>query len=123
MIKKALVFDDDSNIADIIKYLLEEKGWEVVCITNSNDVVNQTVEILPSIIFMDNNIPDYGGVAAIQKIKNTPAISHIPIVFCTGSANIQSLVTKSGADISLAKPFDITDIHRIIDNIPALKEL
>ncbi|MEO6851577.1 MAG: response regulator [Mucilaginibacter sp.] len=115
--KCVILFDDDENIGIVMKYALEEKGWEVICVKDSNDVVEQVRKFEPALIIMDNHIPDYGGVVATQKIKNEPGLKHIPVIFCTGSQNAQRLAMEAGADDYLMKPFDLVTLYELIDKL------
>lgn len=109
-----LVFDDDQTVFFIIKYILEERGWEVINATQSQNATALIVEHMPSMIIMDNNIPSIGGVAAIKQIKKNPELHHIPIIFCTGSWDIEKLANNAGADAFIAKPFSLDKLYDTI---------
>jgi DNA-binding response OmpR family regulator len=117
MVKRILVFDDDKNISSIIQYILEEKGWEVVCSHNSNDAVEKIKTTQPTIIMMDNNIPDIGGVVTVQRIKLEKELQHIPIIFFTASSDAESLANEAGADACLPKPFDLEKLYNVIESL------
>ncbi len=114
--KKIIIFDDDENINLVIKTILEKQGWEVFTFTNCNDVVEKITSVNPSIIFMDNWIPDIGGIKATQMVKNIPELSHIPIVYFSANSEIKSLAAEAGADAYLAKPFNLYTLEELIDN-------
>jgi len=104
--KRILIFDDDKNIFIILKYILEAEGWEVFDSYNSNNVIEEVNYFNPSIIMMDYNIPDCGGVVATQSIKLDKDLKHIPVIFFTANNDIVKLSQLAGADAYLAKPFD-----------------
>ena len=117
MVKRILVFDDDKDISSIIRYILEEKGWEVLCSLSSNDAIEKIKTIQPTIIMMDNNIPDLGGVAITQQIKREKDLQHIPVIFFTASSDAQTLAKEAGADACLAKPFDLVKLYSVIESL------
>jgi two-component system cell cycle response regulator DivK len=117
-----LFFDDDQDMLSIVVYMLEEKGWQILTSNHCNNVVETVTDFQPSIIIMDNNIPDTGGVAATHCIKQQLALQHIPVVFCTGSADGKKLSEQAGADAYLAKPFNLVKLQEIITQLLPLQE-
>jgi CheY-like chemotaxis protein len=117
IIKRILVFDDDMNMLTILKYILEEKGWEVFTAERSNDAVEKINHFRPSVVLMDNKIPDYGGVITTQRIKGQPELRHIPVILMTANAEIETLAKLAGADGWLAKPFGLDSFYKIINRL------
>jgi len=117
MIKRLLIFDDDKGVVNIMKFILQEQGWEVLNSPHSNHPVETVRSIEPSIIIMDNNIPDYGGVYATQCIKANPEFTRIPVIYFTAHSNIQELSLKAGADCYLAKPFELSRLYELLDEL------
>jgi DNA-binding response OmpR family regulator len=66
---KIIIFDDDEDILSICTYILREHGWDVLTYTDANEVVERVSSFQPAIIFMDNWIPDSGGIIATQTLK------------------------------------------------------
>ena len=122
MVKRMLIFDDDKTILKILKYILEAEGWEVLNSLDSNNVIAQVSSYKPSIIMMDNNIPDCGGIVATQIIKQNKKLQHIPVIFFTASEDIVKLSQLAGADAYLAKPFDLCNLFDTIQKISQLPE-
>jgi two-component system cell cycle response regulator DivK len=115
--RKIIIFDDDEDILSICTYVLEEQGWEVHTFTNCNSVTERVAEITPSVILMDNRIPDSGGIEATQKLKSSASLKNIPVVYFSADSDIQSLATHAGAEAFLAKPFDLGELENIIDKV------
>lgn len=116
-VKRILIFDDDQSISDIMKLLMEEKGWEVLSLSQCNDAVFQIRAYQPKIIMMDNNIPDYGGVFAAKEIKRQIDLRHIPLIYFTGHYDIKMLSEEAGADAYLSKPFDLDQLDELIESL------
>ena len=114
--KKIIIFDDDENVLLVCTTILEKQGWQVFTFTDCRDVVKKVTEINPTVIFMDNWIPDTGGIIATQLLKNTPGIEHIPIVYFSANDEIKSLATEAGADAYLPKPFNVYNLAELVDN-------
>jgi two-component system cell cycle response regulator DivK len=114
--KKIIIFDDDEDILSICSYILEEQGWEVTSFTDCNDIVQRVNSIQPFVILMDNWIPEDGGLVATQKIKHTPGISDVAVIYFSANSDIQLLAKQAGADRYLAKPFDLDDLLKIVES-------
>ena len=113
--KRVLVFDDEPDILDIIEFILAEVGWEVVKTEHVNRIIEQVADSKPSVIIMDNWIPDTGGIIATQTIKNHPEFRKIPVVYLTANNDIEILARQAGADFSIAKPFDLSELERVVE--------
>lgn len=113
--KKVIIFDDDDDILSICTYILEDHGWKVYTYDNCNDVTGKVANIMPDVILMDNWIPDTGGIEATQALKADAMLKSIPVVYFSANSDIQSLAKTAGAESYIAKPFDINDLERVIN--------
>ncbi len=115
--KKIVIFDDDEDILSICNYILEEQGWEVHTFTDCNTITERISGIMPNVILMDNWIPDIGGILATQTLKNTDLLKNIPVIYFSANSDIQLLANHAGAETYLAKPFDLTELQRVISTV------
>ena len=115
--KKIVIFDDDEDILSICAYILEEQGWEVHTFTDCNNIVEKVSPIMPSVILMDNWIPDVGGIVATQSLKSDESLKSIPVVYFSANSDIQLLADHAGAETYLAKPFDLDELEKTINNV------
>ena len=112
--KRVLVCDDDKDILDIIEYILSDAGWEVIRSEDVTDIIGKIDACTPSVILMDNWIPDIGGIAATRLIKEHPHYRDIPVVYITANSDVKALAEQAGAELHLAKPFDLTALENIV---------
>lgn len=115
--KKIVIFDDDEDILSICAYILEEQGWEVHTFTDCNNIIEKVSPIMPSVILMDNWIPDVGGIVATQSLKNDESLKSIPVVYFSANSDIQLLADHAGAETYLAKPFDLEELEKTINDV------
>ncbi|WP_259068750.1 response regulator [Mucilaginibacter sp. X4EP1] len=115
--KKIIIFDDDEDILSICSFILEEQGWTVHAFTDCNNIVEKVSAILPAVILMDNWIPDDGGIIATQTLKKNEDLKNIPVIYFSANSDIQLLANHAGAETYLAKPFDLEELERVINNV------
>lgn len=113
--KRVLIFDDDRDILEMCSIILSESGYEVFTSSDCYDVVEKVSDIRPHVIFMDNWIPDIGGIEATRLLKNSDNLRDIPVIYFSANNDIHLLTEKAGANSFLAKPFDLYDLEKIIE--------
>lgn len=114
MNKKVFIFDDNTDILELCTLILEDAGYQIKTSATSNNIVDQVSAYMPDLIFMDNWLPDVGGVEATQELKNDPNLKHIPVIYFSANNDVKALAEKAGADYYLAKPFDIQDFEEMV---------
>lgn len=112
--KKVFVFDDNRDILDLCTYILEDAGYEIKTSESSNNIEEQVASFMPDLIFMDNWLPDLGGIEATKALKKNLDLKHIPVVYFSANNDISTLAEQAGADSYLAKPFDIDALEEIV---------
>lgn len=112
--KKILIYDDDNDILGICSTILKLKGFDVLCKDNCKELITDIENYKPDIVLMDNWLPDIGGVKAVQLIKSTEHLKHIPVVFFSANSEVEELTKEAGADYMLQKPFELDDLEKTI---------
>ena len=112
--KKVFIFDDNTDILELCTIILEDAGYEIKTSSTSNDIIDQVNAYTPDIIFMDNWLPDVGGIDATRALKNDEELKHIPVIYFSANNDVKSLAEQAGADGYLSKPFDIAALEEIV---------
>ena len=113
--KKVFVFDDNADILELCTIILEDAGYEIKTSATSNQIIDQVMAYMPDIIFMDNWLPDVGGIDATRELKADDRLKSIPVIYFTANNDVKSLAEQAGADGYLSKPFDIQELEDIIE--------
>lgn len=111
---KILMFDDDTDILELCNLILSRKSYEVFTDITCVNLFETIDRVQPDLIFMDNWIPEHGGIDATQRLKASEQYKHIPVIYFSANADVHLLAEKAGADTYLAKPFDINELERIV---------
>jgi len=116
MLKKVIIYDDDSDLLEVCSMILEAKNFAVVTKDKCTEILSDIQEHHPDVILMDNWIPDIGGVKATRLVKDSVSFRHIPVIFFSANNNVNELAVEAGADYFLQKPFDISELENIVVN-------
>lgn len=112
--KKVFIFDDNTDILELCTFILEDAGYEIKTSSTSNNIIDQVSAYIPDIIFMDNWLPDVGGIEATRELKNHDQLKSIPVIYFSANNDVMALADQAGADGYLSKPFDIHELENII---------
>lgn len=113
--KRVFVFDDNADILELCTIILEDAGYEIKTSSTSNDIVAQVMTFMPDIIFMDNWLPDIGGIEATKALKAHTTLKEIPVIYFSANNDVRALADQAGADGYLSKPFDVGELEAIIN--------
>jgi CheY-like chemotaxis protein len=113
-LKKVFVFDDNTDILELCTIILEDAGYDIKTSSTSNNIIDQVMAFIPDIIFMDNWLPDVGGIDATKELKGHDMLKNIPVIYFSANNDVKALAEQAGADGYLSKPFDIHELEDII---------
>ena len=113
--KKVLVVEDEGEIGLLLNMIVNEKDFELDYVSNllSADEYLQKEE--PSVIILDNKLPDGFGVDFISYIKKK--YSDIKIIMISGFASAKDVALANGADMFFEKPFPLEEFNQAINRL------
>jgi len=82
--RKAVVVDDDSDIATYLSSILEEHGFSVRRASNTEDAERIISSDLPHLICLDLLMPGRNGIQFFARLRGNEKTRHIPCVMITG---------------------------------------
>lgn len=118
--KRILVCDDDPDIVDVTRLILELEGYEVEALDHlqsERDFISVIRKEQPDLVLMDLRIPNIGGVRATQIIKNNLLTNRIPVILFSANHTVVEISRKIGADGVVRKPFDIEDMVKVVKEL------
>ena len=109
MAKKALVIEDDINIAELIRLYLEKDGFEVQTVGDGAKGVSAAKETEPDVILLDIMLPVMDGWAVCKAVRQ---FSQTPIIMLTAKGETEDKVMglDMGADDYIVKPFEVKEL-------------
>jgi two-component system phosphate regulon response regulator PhoB len=110
-LKKVLVIENDAGTLDLIGFLLEDSGFEVLP-SEIKVPIERIIEQDPQLIIIDYYLDDGYGNEICLEIKGNPLTRRIPVILISTSPNIKQIAIDSYANGYIAKPFDIIDLEK-----------
>ena len=102
--KKILIIEDEGEMCLVLNILLSKEDIELEHVKNILAAEEYLAEELPSLIILDNKLPDGYGVDYISHLKKR--YPSIKIIMITGfDASVKDVAMENGADLFLEKPF------------------
>ncbi len=114
-----LVADDELDIVETIRCILEAKGHDVLEANDGMAALEQAKNGKPDIIFLDVMMPGLDGYKVCRMLKYDSEYRDIPIVMLTARASSQDreIGKEAGADMYMTKPFDIEEVLDLIEKL------
>ena len=111
--RKALIVDDDEELVELIRDVLEADGrFDVRAANNGFDAGMMVKEYRPDIIVLDVMLPDINGKEVCQRVRSDSALDDVKIICISGMVE-QDKVTDlkdAGANDFMQKPFEIESL-------------
>ena len=108
--RKALLVDDDEELVEMLRDVLEADGrFEVRIANNGFDAGMMVKEYHPDIIVLDVMLPDINGKEVCQRVRSDSAMDDVKIICISGMVEQDKIadLKASGANDFLQKPFDV----------------
>lgn len=113
--KKILVVEDEGEMGLLLNIILNERDFDLSYVNNLLSADEYLQKEQPSIIILDNKLPDGFGVDFISYIKKK--YPSIKIIMISGFASARDVALENGADIFIEKPFSKDHLHSSVDRL------
>lgn len=109
--KKILLAEDNSILALLLKYKLENEGYKLFIATNGKDAIEIIEEHNPDFILTDIMMPFVSGLELISHVRNKLNLS-TPIIVFSSSGQEEMVVNafNLGATDFMSKPFSPNEL-------------
>jgi DNA-binding response OmpR family regulator len=120
-VKRILVADDDSDMAALIKAMLEERLPVIVeHVTNGALVLDQIIATHPDLLILDVSMPGLNGIDVFDLLRGSAALVDVPVLFLTAMPDrAEQAFAHFGITDVMAKPFDADALVRRVDDLLA----
>ena len=116
MPKKILILEDDEATAELMKFYMQEEGFQVAISSRGTSFLVKAAEFQPDLITLDIMLPDADGFSVFSKLQQDDRTKNIPVVFVTVKEEKEKGI-KLGARGYIVKPFHEGEFKRTIKSI------
>lgn len=115
--KRILVIDDNEDISNMTKIMLEMKDYTVSVKTNTIFIEDYIKEFLPDLIIMDMLLSGTDGREVCRSLKSSSDLGHLSILMMSAHPHARQGCLEAGADYFLEKPFDIQGFYQAVEKV------
>ena len=104
---KILVVDDEKDVVELLKFLLEKDGHTVTTAYNGREALESVAKTKPELILLDVMMPEMDGYSVQTQLLNNPETKNIPIIVLTAKGQLKDVFAmSSNVKAYMEKPFD-----------------
>ncbi len=111
--RRILIIDDEPPILRIAQLGLQiQDGWDALTATTGQQGLSLAESEQPDAILLDVMMPEFDGLAILQKLQDNPSTAPIPVIFLTAKSQAADRLKFYQAGVSgvILKPFDPTTL-------------
>jgi two-component system, cell cycle response regulator DivK len=116
MAKKVLIVEDYDDTRNLMKFLIESYGYQVIEAADGIEAVDKVKQLHPDLILMDISLPVVDGLTATRFIRETDSSSNVPIIAVTAfGKSYYKKAIEAGCNDLIPKPLDFDTLEPIIN--------
>jgi DNA-binding response OmpR family regulator len=115
-VKTILVVEDDEHIGEfIVEAFVQETPFQAMLATDGKQALKLVQNVKPSVLLLDNNLPDMKGIELYDRIQVEKKLDNVPVLLM--SANVPVQEAKKRNLYCLNKPFELNDLLQTIESL------
>jgi DNA-binding response OmpR family regulator len=122
-VKKVLVVDDEPDVTDLLRTILEAEGLRVDTSTDGRDALARVLEDPPDLLVLDLMMPDLDGLELMKLLRLDPRGAAVPVLVVSARSGHQHQIEslQRGASAYLCKPFSPRELRRQVRSLLGLE--
>ena len=115
--QKVLIADDEPYVARVLKLVLQQEGYQVICVNTGKEALDVFAGLQPDIVVTDVKMPRMSGRELVEAIRAMEGKKNIPVVVMTSTLESENRewVHQLGNISFLGKPVSPRDLIRVIN--------
>jgi CheY-like chemotaxis protein len=117
--KKVLIAEDNAVNRELLRELLELRGYAVMEACNGMEALDQIAKTQPDILLLDLSMPVLDGFGTIEKIRKDPNFKSLPVLAVTAYAmhGDREKILTSGFNGYLSKPINPMALQQELERL------
>lgn len=112
--KTVLYADDNLEIIELVKVLIERAGYQLLTAQDGNEAVQVSLEENPDLILMDINMPGMDGLTAVRQLRDDGFNNPIIMLTASESEEDRDRAINAGSDEYILKTIDMGDVEIVL---------
>ena len=121
MARTVLIIEDDPDIADVLRYSLENKKFETRLAVSGEEGLSASLDKdnPPAVILLDLLLPGMNGLEICRRLRKEALTRHTPIVMVTARASRldYDVALAAGVDAYITKPFSVRKVVEYVGEL------
>ena len=115
---RVLVVDDERDVVELVKFLLERDGHKVIEAFNGREALERAYAELPDLIILDIMMPEMDGYTVNARLTETESTKRIPVIILTAKGQMRDVFEMaSNVAFYMEKPFDPKHLREKIHEV------
>lgn len=112
MNRKILIVEDESSIAELLKYNLVKNDFIVNCVPDGLNIIENIIKFNSELVLLDLMLPEKDGFEICKELSENENTKNIPIIIISSKSREfdKVLAFQLGADDYICKPFSVKEI-------------
>lgn len=121
MAKHVVLVEDETNIAEAIRFLLGREGWRVETLANGGNAAEVIRAARPDLVMLDVMLPGKTGFEILAELRSDETLTDLPVLMLTarGQARDREMAQQAGVSKFMTKPFSNEEILSAVRELTA----
>ncbi len=121
MDKHVVLVEDETNIAEAIRFLLGRDGWRVETLANGGNAAAVIAKARPDLVILDVMLPGKTGFEILAELRGPQRMEALPVLMLTarGQARDREMAMRAGASRFMTKPFSNAEMLAAVRELTA----
>ncbi len=120
MPKIILIVNDEEDVAEVTKDMLEAEGFETVVAYSGEDALKWLSKHRCDLVLLDILMPEMGGDDVCKQMRSNLSLKNIPVVlFSANSGDEEKILKETGAEDYISIPYDPEELISKINKLVA----
>ena len=113
---RVLIVEDNVDNFELVRFLLERAGYEVLSAANGVEGVDAAKREQPDLVLMDLSMPEMDGWKATAQMKAEETTRHIPVLALTAHTlpSERKRAIDAGCDGYISKPINVASFDKLV---------
>jgi len=119
--KHVILVEDETNIAEAIRFLLGREGWRVETLANGGNAAEVIRAAQPDLVMLDVMLPGKTGFEILAELRNDTSLTDLPVLMLTarGQSRDREMAMQAGVSRFMTKPFSNEELLSTVRELTA----